>query len=108
MCCPGVPATNQNHCFFGKVWKFKSNPFTWHQDERNPVLSPGGEGRNSRSFLLDAMLHLTEEEAHNIHCSGTTTSVKHRIGLAICPAGERRRRRAARGRTSRAPVRAGR
>jgi hypothetical protein len=35
----GVPATNRNLCFIGKAWALKSDPFTWRQDEHNPVIS---------------------------------------------------------------------
>jgi len=33
----GVQATNRNLCFIGKGWALKPDPFTWHQDEHNPV-----------------------------------------------------------------------
>jgi len=83
----GVPATNRNLCFIGKAWALKSDPFTWHQDEHNPVFSPGIEGWDSGSIRLDAVLYLAEEDAYYIYYSGTTASVQDRIGLAICPAG---------------------
>ena len=83
----GVPATNRNLCFIGKAWARKSDPFTWHQDELNPVFSPGKQGWDSGSIRLDAVLYLAEEDAYYIYYSGTTASVQDRIGLAICPAG---------------------
>jgi hypothetical protein len=83
----GVPATNRNLCFIGKAWALKSDPFTWHQDERNPVFSPGKEGWDSGSIRLDAVIYLEGEDAYYIYYSGTTASVQDRIGLAICPAG---------------------
>jgi len=83
----GVPATNRNLCFIGKAWAFKSDPFTWHQDEHNPVFSPANQGWDSGSIRLDAVLYLAEEDAYYIYYSGTTASVQDRIGLAICPAG---------------------
>jgi hypothetical protein len=83
----GVPATNRNRCFIGKAWALKSDPFTWHQDEHNPVFSPGKEGWDSGSIRLDAVLYLDEEDAYYIYYSGTSASVQDRIGLAICPAG---------------------
>jgi hypothetical protein len=83
----GVPATNRNLCFIGKAWALKSDPFTWHQDEHNPVFSPGKRGWDSGSIRLDAVLYLEEEDAYYVYYSGTTASVQDRIGLAICPAG---------------------
>ena len=83
----GVPASNRNLCFIGKAWALKSAPFTWHQDEHNPVFSPGKQGWDSGSIRLDAVLYLAEEDAYYLYYSGTTASVQDRIGLAICPAG---------------------
>src|SRR5216684_3586967 len=53
----GVPATNRNRCFIGKAWALKSGPFTWHQDDHNPVFSPGKQGWDSGSIRLDAVLY---------------------------------------------------
>jgi hypothetical protein len=83
----GVPATNRSLCFIGKAWALKSDPFTWHQDEHNPVFAPGKQGWDSGSIRLDAVLYLPEEDAYYIYYSGTTGSVQDHIGLAICPAG---------------------
>src|SRR5664280_290512 len=83
----GVPASNRNVCFIGKAWALKSDPFAWHQDEHNPVFSPGKQGWDSGSIRLDAVLYIVEEDAYYIYYSGTTSSVQDRIGLAICPAG---------------------
>ena len=83
----GVPATNRNLCFIGKAWALKSAPFTWHQDEHNPVFSPGKQGWDSGSIRLDAVLYRAEEDAYYIYYSGTTGSIQDRIGLALCPAG---------------------
>lgn len=83
----GVPGTNRNTCFIGKAWALKSDPFTWHQDERNPVFRPGRTGWDYGSIRLDVVLYLPEEGAYYIYYSGTTGSVQDRIGLAICPAG---------------------
>ncbi len=54
----GVPVTNRNVCFIGKAWALKSDPFTWHQDEHNPVFGPGKQGWDSGSIRLDAVLYL--------------------------------------------------
>lgn len=83
----GVPASDRKLCFIGKAWALKSDPFTWHQDESNPVFSPGKTGWDSGSIRLDAVLYIAEEDAYYIYYSGTTASVQDRIGLAICPAG---------------------
>ncbi len=83
----GVPATNRNLCFIGKAWALKSDPLTWHQDERNPVFAPGKEGWDSGSIRLDCVLYIEEEDAYYIYYSGTTALVQDRIGLAVCPGG---------------------
>ena len=71
----GVPATNRNTCFIGRAWALKSDPFTWHQDEHNPVFSPGKQGWDSGSIRLDAVLYLAEEDAYYIYYSGTTAAI---------------------------------
>ena len=83
----GVPAANRRLCYIGKAWALKSDPFTWHQDEQNPVFSPGESGWDAGSIRLDAVLYIAEEDAYYIYYSGTINSVQDRIGLAICPAG---------------------
>ena len=83
----GVPATNRNVCFIGKAWALKSDPFTWHQDEHNPVFGPGQQGWDSGNIRLDSVLYIPEEDAYYIYYSATTASIQDRIGLAICPAG---------------------
>jgi hypothetical protein len=83
----GVPTSNRNICYIGKAWALKSDPFTWHQDEANPVFSPSKDGWDSGSIRLDAVLYIPEEDAYYIYYSGTKTTVQDHIGLAICPAG---------------------
>jgi len=83
----GVPATNRSTCFIGKAWALKSDPYTWHPDEHNPVFSPGKTGWDSGSVRLDSVLYVAEEDAYYIYYSGTKGSIQDRIGLAICPAG---------------------
>ena len=83
----GVPKSNRDVCFIGKAWAQRSDPFSWHQDGRNPVFSPGKEGWDRGSIRLDAVLYIPEEDAYYIYYSGTTGSIQDRVGLAICPAG---------------------
>ncbi|MBC7368729.1 MAG: hypothetical protein H7343_18295 [Undibacterium sp.] len=83
----GVPASNRRLCYLGKAWALKSDPFTWHQDEANPVFAPSKDGWDSGSLRLDAVLYIKEEDAYYIYYSATTASIQDRIGLAICPAG---------------------
>lgn len=83
----GVPASNRNLCYIGKAWALKSDPFTWHQDEGNPVFAPSKDGWDSGSMRLDAVLYLPEEDSYYIYYSGTKATIQDRIGLAICPAG---------------------
>ena len=63
----GVPATNRNTCFIGKAFALKADPFTWHQDEDNPVFSPGKQGWDSGSIRLDTVLYIAEEDAYYIY-----------------------------------------
>ncbi len=83
----GVPASNRRLCYLGKAWALKSDPFTWHQDEANPVFAPSKDGWDSGSLRLDAVLYIKEEDAYYIYYSATTASIQDRIGLAICSAG---------------------
>ena len=54
----GVPATNRNLCYIGKAWALTADPFTWHQDEHNPVFGPGKQGWDSGSIRLDTVLYI--------------------------------------------------
>ena len=83
----GVPAANRNLCYIGKAWALKSDPFTWHQDENNPVFIPAMKGWDTGSIRLDTVLYIAEEDAYYIYYSGTSKAIQDRIGLAICPAG---------------------
>ncbi|HRI87726.1 MAG TPA: hypothetical protein PLJ47_00705 [Candidatus Hydrogenedentes bacterium] len=83
-----VPASNRAYAAVGKAWADVKDPFTWHQDESNPVFRPGPTGWDSASFRLDTVLYIPEEDAYYIYYSGTTGTVQDRIGLAICPVGE--------------------
>jgi hypothetical protein len=82
-----VPATNRDVCFIGKAWALKSDPFTWHQDDHNPVFGPRNHGWDSGSIRLDSVLYLAQDDAYAIYYSGTAASVQDRIGLAFCLAG---------------------
>lgn len=83
----GTPATNRDGCDIGKAWALKSDPFTWHQDEQNPVFRPLKNAWDSGSMRLDTVLYIAEEDAYYIYYSGTKHGAQDRIGLAICPAG---------------------
>lgn len=83
----GVPASNRRLCYIGKAWALKSDPFTWHQDEGNPIFSPSAQGWDSGSIRLDTVLYVPEEDSYYIYYSGTKRDIQDRIGLAICPAG---------------------
>lgn len=83
----GVPSSNTVLCYIGKAWALKSDPFTWHQDDDNPVFGPGKDGWDSGSIRLDAVLYIPEKDAYYIYYSGTRSTTQDRIGLAICPAG---------------------
>lgn len=82
-----VPALNRNTAAIGKAWADVKDPFTWHQDEANPIFTPSGKGWDAATIRLDAVLYLPEEDAYYIYYSGTAGNVQDRIGLAVCPAG---------------------
>lgn len=83
----GVPASDRNVCYIGKAWASRSDPYTWHQSEDNPVFAPSQDGWDSGSIRLDAVLYIPEEDSYYIYYSGTRDAIQDRIGLAICPAG---------------------
>jgi len=83
-----VPASNRNTAAIGKAWADAKDPFTWHQDEANPIFKPAAQGWDSGSIRLDTVLYIPEEDAYYIYYSGPTGNVQDRIGLAICPAGD--------------------
>jgi hypothetical protein len=83
----GVPATNRGVCFIGKAWAWRSDPFTWHQDRRNPVFGPGKQGWDSANIRLDCVLYRPERDEYEIYYSGTAGSIQDHIGLVVCPAG---------------------
>ena len=82
-----VPAANRNIAAIGKAWADSSDPFTWRQDEANPIFQPAAQGWDAGSIRLDTVLYIPEEDAYYIYYSGTTGTVQDRIGLAICPVG---------------------
>jgi hypothetical protein len=51
------------------------------------VFSPGGQGWDSGSIRLDAVLYIPEQEAYYVYYSGTTGTIQDHIGLAVCPVG---------------------
>lgn len=83
-----VSASNRIVAAVGKAWADASDPFTWHQDEANPIFNPAAKGWDSCTLRLDAVLYIPEEDAYYIYYSGSTGSVQDRIGLAICSVGD--------------------
>ena len=83
----GVSAADRAVATIGKAWAHIADPWTWHQDEKNPFFTPGQSGWDSGTIRLDCVLYLPEEEAYYLYYSGTTGSIHDHIGLAICPAG---------------------
>ncbi|HZZ42955.1 MAG TPA: hypothetical protein VFE58_08455 [Tepidisphaeraceae bacterium] len=83
----GVPASNRDLCYIGKAWALKSDPFTWHQDQANPVFAPSKTGWDSGTIRLDSVLYIPEDDAYYIYYSGTKGTIQDRVGLAICPSG---------------------
>jgi hypothetical protein len=83
-----VASSNRVVAAVGKAWADVSDPFTWHQDEANPIFGPSVQGWDSSTIRLDSVLYVPEEDSYYIYYSGTTGSIQDRIGLAICPAGE--------------------
>lgn len=85
----GVPAANKAVCAVGKAWALKSDPFSWHQDEANPIFTAGKAGWDAGCIRLDSVLYIPEEDAYYIYYSATRDvgGTHDHIGLAICPAG---------------------
>lgn len=83
----GVPKSDRNYCAIGKAWASVDDPFTWHQDEQNPVFRPSADGWDRKTMRLDAVLYIPEEDAYYIYYSGSSRNIQDEIGLAICPAG---------------------
>ena len=83
-----VPGANRNIAAIGKAWATVEDPLTWHQDEANPIFSPGESGWDAGSIRLDAVMYIPEEDAYYLYYSGTTGTVQDHIGLAICPVGK--------------------
>lgn len=81
-----VPASNRATAAIGKAWADTRDPFSWHQDDANPIFRPAEHGWDSGSIRLNTVLYVPEEDAYYIYYSGTTGSVQDRIGLAVCPA----------------------
>lgn len=86
----GVPKTNRVLCEVGKAWAYVSDPYTWHQDNANPIFSPSKDPTawDSKTLRLDCVLYIPEEDAFYIYYSGSITNTQDHIGLAICPAGD--------------------
>ena len=80
----GVPKSNRKLCYFGKAWALKSDPFTWHQDEMNPVFGPLKDNWDSGSIRLDAVLYIPED-AYYIYYSGTTESIQDQMSSRDLP-----------------------
>lgn len=83
-----VSASNRVVAAVGKAWADAKDPFTWHQDDANPIFNPAGKGWDATTIRLDTVLYIPEEDAYYIYYSGGVGNVQDRIGLAICPAGE--------------------
>src|SRR5882757_9333478 len=65
----GVPTSNRVFCAVGKAWAVPADPFTWHQDSRNPIFSPSASGWDSKTLRLDCVLYIPEEDAYYIYYS---------------------------------------
>ena len=59
----GVPKSDRTYCAIGKAWASVDDPFTWHQDEQNPVFRPSAEGWDRKTMRLDAVLYIPEEDS---------------------------------------------
>jgi hypothetical protein len=83
-----VSANNRAVCAIGKAWAAESDPFTWHQDAKNPVFEPSRRGWDGDVIRLDSVLYAPEENSYYIYYTGAGGGQSDKIGLAICPAGD--------------------
>ncbi len=78
--------THHSRGGIGKAWAVVSDPYTWHEDPANPILSPGKEWE-ARSVRLDTVLYIPEEDAYYIYYTGSSAQHRDQIGLAIVATG---------------------
>jgi hypothetical protein len=74
----------------GKAWASVSEPFIWHEDDRNPILAcdPAIAFEES-SIRLDTVIYRQDLDEYWIYYTGNSARANaDAIGLAICPAGK--------------------
>jgi len=68
-----------------------SDPFTWHEDANNPILTSAPEIRlDDPAFSrVDSVIYHAERDEYWIFYTGYSASTRSEaIGLATCPAGK--------------------
>lgn len=74
----------------GKAWANASEPFTWHEDAANPLLSGDRAiAFEASGIRLDTVIYHEALDEYWIYYTGTTAKVHtNAIGMATCPAGQ--------------------
>lgn len=74
----------------GKAWANVSEPFVWHEDDGNPILTSNPEIPFEESAVrLDAVIYHKERDEYWIYYTGNSGRAQaDAIGLATCPAGK--------------------
>jgi len=74
----------------GKAWANVSEPFTWHEDADNPLLTNDpGIPFEASAIRLDTVIYHEALNEYWIYYTGSSTKAQaDAIGLATCPAGK--------------------
>ena len=74
----------------GKAWAKVTEPFNWHEDAANPLLTADPSIPFEASALrLDAVIYRRERDEYWLYYTGSNFKTQaDAIGLAICPAGK--------------------
>lgn len=74
----------------GKAWANVSEPFIWHEDTANPILtSDPGIAFEASAIRLDAVIYNKQQDEYWLYYTGSNFKTQaDAIGLATCPTGK--------------------
>jgi hypothetical protein len=84
-----VTEAKGSHGSLGKAWARVSDPFKWHEDPANPILT--GDPKiafEAHTIRVDTVVYREELDEYWIYYTGRGNSGADAIGLATCPAGK--------------------